>query len=100
MTVKVGQTLVSTVDGTSVVVVRVGNAEVVLTCGGVPMVDPKKKSTARTEVIQGEGTQIGKRYSDSTGSIEVLCTKAGEATLAINGVPLQIKSAKPLPASD
>lgn len=32
--------------------------------------------------------------------MEVLCTKPGQGTLALNGVPLPLKAAKPLPASD
>jgi hypothetical protein len=30
----------------------------------------------------------------------VLCTKAGRGTLALDGEPLVIQAAKPLPASD
>ena len=46
------------------------------------------------------GTQIGKRYVDDADTIQLLCTKAGQGTLALDGNPLQIQAAKPLPASD
>jgi hypothetical protein len=46
------------------------------------------------------GTQIGKRYVDEADTIQVLCTKAGDGTLALDGKPLVIQAAKPLPASD
>jgi len=46
------------------------------------------------------GTQLGKRYADDSSGIEVLCTKAGEGTLTLDGERLEIKGAKPLPSSD
>jgi hypothetical protein len=46
------------------------------------------------------GTQIGKRYVDDGDTIQLLCTKAGQGTLALDGSPLQLQAAKPLPASD
>ena len=46
------------------------------------------------------GTQLGKRYADESSGIEVLCTKAGDGTLTLDGSPLEIKGAKPLPSSD
>ena len=42
---------------------------------------------------------MGKRYVDADGS-EILVTKAGKGTLSIGSTPLQVKEAKPLPASD
>ena len=48
----------------------------------------------------GGGTLIGKRYVDDGDTIELLCTKAGDGLPAIDGQPLSIKDAKPLPASD
>jgi hypothetical protein len=47
-----------------------------------------------------DGTQIGKRYVDEADTIQLLCTKAGSGTLALDGTPLLIQAAKPLPASD
>ncbi|MCW0213112.1 MAG: hypothetical protein OJJ54_07120 [Pseudonocardia sp.] len=54
------------------------------------------------EVVSGSGpaVQLGKRYTDASGSLEVLCTKAGAGPLALDGVLLEIKAAAQLPASD
>jgi len=47
------------------------------------------------------GTQIGKRYADEELGLEVLCTKGGKGSLSLGGdEPLEVKAAKPLPASD
>jgi hypothetical protein len=46
------------------------------------------------------GSLLGKRYSDDELGLELLCTKGGEGTLAVNGTPLPLRDAKPLPASD
>ncbi|MYQ35425.1 hypothetical protein [Streptomyces sp. SID4956] len=99
---RVGQTLASTVDATAVIVVRAPETDVSITCGGADMVDSKAgPATAGTaDPAQMEGTQLGKRYADDDLGIELLCTKAGQGTLAVDGRPLPIKGAKPLPASD
>ena len=47
-----------------------------------------------------EGCQIGKRYITSDESLEVLCVKAGQGSLAADGEPLVIKGTKKLPSSD
>lgn len=103
MRTKVGQTLVSTVDETMVVVVRAPEVDVVLTCGGAGMVDTKSEradaATSADPALQ-DGTLLGKRYADEAVGLELLCTKAGRGTLALNGAPLGMKQAKPLPSSD
>ena len=98
---RAGQQLVSAVDSTAVIVIKAPAAECTVTCGGVAM------ATAGEPVIHAEpdpslmgGTQIGKRYVDDADTIQLLCTKAGDGTLALDGNPLQIQAAKPLPASD
>jgi hypothetical protein len=45
-------------------------------------------------------TLIGKRYVDADGALEVLCTSSGTGELSCDGVPMTLKAAKPLPASD
>lgn len=45
------------------------------------------------------GSLMGKRYVDTTGA-EVLVTTAGPRTLSVGSVPLTIKEAEPLLASD
>ena len=47
-----------------------------------------------------EGTKLGKRYVDDSGDLELLCTKAGDGSLATGGVLLKLKEAKKLPSSD
>jgi hypothetical protein len=99
----VGTTLVSTTDATAVIVVRWGGAGADVTCGGAPMVDargPEAGATQQPDPAQQDGTLLGKRYADEELGVEVLCTKAGSGTLAVDGRPLAIKTAKPLPASD
>jgi hypothetical protein len=93
--------LASAVDATNVIVTRAPDSDVELTCGGVPMVT---KGAAAPEVTadptQMNGTLIGKRYVDPADTIEVLCTKPGDGSLAFDGVPLVVAEAKALPSSD
>lgn len=50
---------------------------------------------------QGDATTlIGKRYVDAGETVELLCTASGAGELACDGVPMVLKAAKPLPASD
>lgn len=103
MILKVGQSLASTTDATAVIVVRAPQEEIGLTCGGATMVDSRKAGqTPKSEAAadQMNGSQIGKRYENAEGTVELLCTKPGTSSLAIDGQPLALKSAKPLPASD
>lgn len=99
---RVGSTLFSTSDDTTVVVVRWTAGDLELTCGGTLMVDKPPAAEARQvgDPAQQEGTQLGKRYTADEAGVELLCTKAGKGGLALGGTPLTLKSAKPLPASD
>ena len=47
-----------------------------------------------------DGCQVGKRYVNADQSLEVLCIKPGQGTLAAGGEALAIKEAKKLPSSD
>jgi hypothetical protein len=49
---------------------------------------------------QTQGTLIGKRYLDAAERFELLCTKGGAGSIAINGELLRVKEAKALPSSD
>lgn len=101
MDLKPGLKLRSTADSTEFVVVRAGSGPVDLTCGGLPMVAATDAASAAGVVAGHEGpTQLGKRYTDDETGIEVLCTKPGEGSPAVDGRLLQIKTAKPLPSSD
>ncbi|MFD9430088.1 hypothetical protein [Streptomyces sp. NPDC060002] len=99
---RVGQMLASTVDPTAVIVVRCPDEELEITCGGAAMVEgagPGSLTGEPDPELMG-GSLLGKRYADEDLGVELLCTKPGPGTLALNGVPLPVKSAKPLPASD
>lgn len=91
----------SAVDTTEVIVVRPATGDVVLECGGHPMV-PVGAEPPGGEIADGcnGGTLLGKRYVDDEAGIEVLCTTAGDGSLGLSGRPLELKSAKPLPSSD
>ncbi len=97
-----GQRWRSSVCETEVIVITAGDAEITLTCGGAPMIDAAEgvATGGAVSTDAAQGTQLGKRYVDAAGSAELLCTKPGEGSLAIDGAPLQLKGAKPLPSSD
>jgi hypothetical protein len=98
---QVGQALASAVDSTAAVVVRAPAADVAITCGGPAMVVGSPHTTpAVPDPAQQSGSLLGKRYVADDIGLELLCTKAGAGTLAVDGVPLRLKEATPLPASD
>lgn len=100
MKLSVGQSLYSAVGATAVVVIRAPESEVGLTCGGEPMVTEAAPPTSSVPSTDEGSTQLGKRYADDASGLELLCTKADAGTLAVNGTPIPLKDAKPLPASD
>ena len=97
-----GSRLQSTVCNTQVMVIKAPEGDIEVTCGGAPMVDAGAEAASGGSVDpeHAEGTAIGKRYVNEDGSLELLCVKAGEGSLAIGGVALTIKGAKKLPWSD
>ncbi len=99
---KAGARLRSAVCATEVMVIQAPAGGVELTCGGAPMLprDEEPPAGAALSPDAKDGTQIGKRYVNEAGDLEVLCTKPGEGSLAAAGVALVIKGAKPLPSSD
>lgn len=101
MELKAGSQLKSAVSTTEVVVVKAPGEPVTLTCGGVPMRGKDEDApSAQTEAGHEGEALLGKRYVDDPSDIEVLCTKAGDGALAVDGRPLVLKTAKPLPSSD
>ena len=103
MKLKPGTRLRSQVDATEVIVVRAPADDLGVACGGQPMIDvaaqPEPGLAPAGELTQG--TQLGKRYTLAGDSaIELLVTKPGKYGLSIDGTPLALKEAKPLPASD
>lgn len=102
MQLKAGARLKSAADETQVVVVRAPTDEVDVTCGGHPLVamDAEDDGGASVEAGHEGPTLLGKRYADESVGIELLCTKGGAGALFVNGAPLPLKEAKPLPSSD
>ena len=101
MQLKTGQRLGSTVCDAEVMVIAAPEGEVDLTCGGGEMAEAGAGGDKGTiDPDQKEGVQIGKRYVDADATIELLCIKPGEGSLAIAGTPLALKDAKKLPKTD
>lgn len=99
---KPGKRLRSSVCTTEVMVVAAPKSDVQLTCGGAAMapLDAPPAATGTPSPDATGGTQLGKRYVNEAGDLELLCTKPGQGSLACDGKPLAIKGAKPLPSSD
>lgn len=95
---KPGTRLKSAADDTEVMVIRSGGGTI--ECGGAPMGEAKPDEAAELNPEFADGTLMGKRYVDADGKYELLCVKPGKGSLAVDGVKLTTKDAKPLPASD
>jgi hypothetical protein len=99
---KVGARWKSAVDDTQVITVRAPSGDVEVTCGGHPLIPMEAEAEPGLALQPGHdgGTLLGKRYADDESGIELLCTKGGAGALFLNGEPLGLKEAKPLPSSD
>jgi hypothetical protein len=99
---RAGSRLRSAVDATEVVVVKPPAGPIDLRCGGHPMLPlgSDGDAGATPSPDHAAGTLLGKRYVDADQTLEVLCTKPGDCSLSVGDEPLQVKEAKPLPASD
>lgn len=95
---KPGTKLKSAVCDTEVMVIKGTDAAV--ECGGAPMDAEKPAEGGTLNPDFAEGTQMGKRYVDADGTVELLCVKPGKGSLSIGGVALTTKEAKTLPSSD
>ena len=102
MEMKPGSRWKSVTCESEVVVVRPPTFPVSLECGGHAMIAASATVPARAELVEAhaKGTAAGKRYFDEQSGIEVLGAKPGKGSLSADGRPLQLKEAKPLPASD
>ena len=98
---KPGSRWASAVDDTEVIVVKAGGESLSLECGGHPMIPggTEKPGGLTIDSEYATGTQVGKRFEHESG-LELLCTKAGAGTLAVDGAALPLKESKPLPSSD
>ena len=98
---KAGTRLKSTVCDTQVMVIAAPAGELALSCGGAPLADMTAQvSKGALHPDLKDGTQIGKRYVSDDGKLELLCTKPGQGSLALDGAKLKLKEAKALPSSD
>ena len=107
MNVKPGTRLRSVVCDTEVIVVKAPAGDVSLQCGGQPMAvierGGARSGRSAPPPIDPElasGTLLGKRYVAAASELELLCTRAGQGTLTIDGSLLTIMNSKPLPSSD
>lgn len=101
MELRVGQKLHSAVCDAQVIVVKAPEVDVDLGCGGAPMVEEGVDAGGATlDGSLGNGPLMGKRYADDDTGLELLCTRPGAGALTLNGAPLAVKGAKPLPSSD
>lgn len=82
--------------------VRPPNGAAELQCGGHAMIalgGARPEGVALSGSHSG-GSQVGKRYFDDESGLEVLCSKAGAGSVAVDGRPIPVKEAKKLPSSD
>jgi hypothetical protein len=102
MKLRPGQRLHSAVCDAQVIVVRAPSTTVEVGCGGAPLLDDGQEpdSAAELDPALGDGPLLGKRYADDDLGLELLCTRPGKGALTVDGRPLPVKGAKPLPSSD
>lgn len=102
VTTKPGTRLRSTVCDTQVAIIKADEESLDLRCGGRTLapIDEEPSPDAAPEPPFDQGTEIGKRYTDADETVELLCTKGGAGSLSLGDMPLELKSAKPLPSSD
>lgn len=102
MKLKAGSRVKSAVCATEMMVIQAPDADLDLRCGGTPVIPIGDTAPPGGAVAPSasSGTQIGKRYVNAEGTLELLCTKPGKGSLALGETLLVLKEAKPLPASD
>ena len=97
-TLKPGLRLKSAVCSTEIMVIRAPALDALLACGGVEMLAMTETTTGGRSIdpAQSGGTLIGKRYIDATDRVELLCTRGGDGSIALDGVAMVVKQAKAL----
>jgi hypothetical protein len=100
MQLRPGQKLFSGVCDAEFVVVKAPGTPVELGCGGSPLREERGDPDGSPDASLGDAALLGKRYADEELGLELLCTRAGEGAVTIDGRPLPLKGAKPLPSSD
>ena len=103
MKINIGQRLRSQVDATELIVVRATPDDVDLRCGGAELIELGQEPAGDPDLARvptGPPVKLGKRYTDPSGTLELLVTKTGGGVLTLAGQPLPERGAKRLPASD
>jgi hypothetical protein len=100
MELRPGQKLFSGVCDAEFVVVKAPSTAVEVGCGGSPLRDEKGAPAGPADSSLGDAVLLGKRYADEELGLELLCTRAGDGALTVDGRALPLKGAKPLPSSD
>ena len=82
---KPGARFRSAVCETEVVVIKAPAGAVDLRCGGHPVVPIGEEPPVGLSAEAGfdDGSLIGKRYTDGTGELELLCSKGGASSLSV-----------------
>lgn len=99
-TLSAGKRLKSAVCTTEIMVITAPDGDVDVACGGSPMIEGDGANSGTVDPAHASGAAIGKRYVNGDGSLEVLCVKAGEGSLALGDTALTVKDAKKLPKTD
>ena len=94
-----GKRMKSAVCATEIMVITAPDGEVDLRCGGATM-EEDGTGDGSVDPAHAKGSAIGKRYVNGDGSLEVLCVKAGDGSLAVGEDALAVKDAKKLPKTD
>jgi len=81
-----------------VIVTRASGANAELCCNGAPMLLADQARDIKPSTV--EDIPLGKRFIDASAGFEVLCVKSSAGPLAMNGLPLEMRQAKPLPSWD
>lgn len=99
-----GTRLRSQVCSTEIIVVVPPTGDVIVACGGQPMIEigteARSAPASALDPSLSGGTLIGKRYIHLATPFEALCTKSGEGSLTMDGESLHVKAATALPVSD
>lgn len=101
ISLKPGSRVFSNACDAEFIAIKAPDAELELTIGGCPpALADEERGRRPVQDGYGGGSQIGKRFVDADGVVELLCIKAGEGVPALGGEPLSVKDSKTLPASD
>lgn len=96
----VGLKLKSSTCSTQIIVLKAVLGEHELSCGGAEMIEMADTATKELNPAFADGALTGKRYVTEDESLEILCTKEGAGSLALDGMKLAVKQPKKLPSSD